>query len=247
MMNIYEEIEDICLKKNFLFRALKFFDKVTVITLITFILAIPFCWNLITLTFLKSIVISVFAIVFVFICSIFYFLYISKNNLKSFDKNISFLEKVRLSFKEDAEGREIPFLVDALKRNNVKSKESLELIILHYRGKQSVKSESGDFYNYIALVFSATAFLMSGYSIENDTFPTYMFLMLFIAFMFAGTLFIVKKMTNYYFNFNDEFYSRVENNLVYIYLNFEKLFHSKSLNKKRKGIIKRITSIIKKK
>lgn len=95
-------------------------------------------------------------------------------------------------------------------------------------------------FSNLSLLFSIAAFLTAIYNNETDTFSIYLLnIYMLFAFLLVIAFFIINITVTYWKKYHDELYIEIENNLLYIYLNFDKYFNN-NYNSKIKYMINRI-------
>lgn len=179
---------------------------------------------------------SLFLIILI---SIKYLFFISKEKLKRFNKDVSLINKIELCLQRDINKEDIYEFIKILKYYNIKTKKDLELIINCYQNKKTFKVSNG-FFSNLSLLFSIAAFLTAIYNNETDTFSIYLLIIyMLFAFLLVIAFFIINITVTYWKKYHNELYIEIENNLLYIYLNFDKYFNN-NYNSKIKNMINRI-------
>lgn len=126
---------------------------------------------------------------------------------------------------------------DKLKRFNkdVSLINKIELCL-----QRDINKENDIFFSNLSLLFSIAAFLTAIYNNETDTFSIYLLnIYMLFAFLLVIAFFIINITVTYWKKYHDELYIEIENNLLYIYLNFDKYFNN-NYNSKIKYMINRI-------
>ncbi len=152
--------------------------------------------------------------------------FISKDKLKKIKKRVSpLINKIKFCLQRNINKDDIEEFVKLLKLYNVKTVKDLELIIRRFQNKRTLKVSNDNFFNNLSLLFRIAAFLTTIYNNETDTFSIYLSsIYILIAFLII-VLFMKENKTIVFWNkYHDSFYEEIENNLIYLYLNFDKYF-----------------------
>ncbi len=131
-------------------------------------------------------------------------------------------------------------LVEILKANNIITKDDLNQCILHYRKKCSNEIKSSFWNNLASILISLASFMIVGYDDNAKTIDYDKLAVVFGSAMgIIATFFIISYCLRVFIStilIPKDKYDELEENLTYIYINFNKYFSGHNI-KKRKGFI----------
>lgn len=229
-MYVVNNIEKAFLKNNSNLKILKFIDRLfMILMLISLLLIFVFQIFSIKLSSIDIVFLIVIFIITFFIFTVSYILYDYDNIYSSKEKNeVSLFLKISryICGYADRKSNSIVFLVKNLKQNNVKSKKDLELILKYFQAKKSISVKSNSAFEIVALAISFAAIFLSCYDAKRDIFNSYLFIMLIIGAALVILVLLSKWLFSLLKGCNDDFYETLEDQLIYVYLNFDFYFKS---------------------
>lgn len=150
-------------------------------------------------------------------------------------KNVKGVKKRLKLYIDTIDNINIMNLVDILKSNNITTKDKLNQCILHYRKKCSNEIKNSFWGNVITLIITLASFMVVGYDEELRVIDyeklsvalssaigiiIFMYIIIYDLKCFIDGILVPK----------DKLYDELEDNLTYVYMNFDKYF--KNIDKK---------------
>jgi heme exporter protein D len=161
----------------------------------------------------------------------------SKQYLKN-EKNVKGIRKKIKLYVEYIDDKNISNLVEILKENNITTMDGLDKCILHYQKKCSNKLKNSFCGNLTSLIIALASFMVVGYdektkTIDYDKLTLALQSAIGIIILAYALLYILKEIIDGFLGPKDKLYDELEDNLTYIYINFDKYFKGNICNRKK--------------
>lgn len=156
-------------------------------------------------------------------------LYIINEFEKYFDKKDKGIIKKLEKYVSSIDEKNILNLINILKNNNVTTKDELNQYILHYRGKAPNKIKNNFIGNLVTLLIALASLIIVGYNEETklinfDKISTAIGISIGIIIIVGIITCIFKMFIDGFLMPKDKLYDELEENLTYIYINFDNYF-----------------------